>query len=156
VPPCALTPVSHHPQPHVCGAVAAAAVLCRRAETSSGTGPASAEIGIGLTFFGVVFTFLGIVFFFDQGLLSLGNVCAFRMCLSVPLHAHRWSRLSPTHPEGSAHLVRRRTFESYNGLAAHTHTHTHTQQGGLRTMKTSLHVGPGSTVGRHSRLVVHT
>jgi hypothetical protein len=33
-----------------------------------------AEIGIGLTFFGVMFTILGVVFFFDQGLLSLGNV----------------------------------------------------------------------------------
>jgi len=32
------------------------------------------KIGIGLTFFGVMFTILGVVFFFDQGLLSLGNL----------------------------------------------------------------------------------
>mmetsp|Transcript_39154 Transcript_39154/g.75038 ORF Transcript_39154/g.75038 Transcript_39154/m.75038 type:complete len:139 (-) Transcript_39154:250-666(-) len=32
------------------------------------------KIGIGLTFFGVVFTILGVMFFFDQGLLSLGNL----------------------------------------------------------------------------------
>mmetsp|Transcript_12910 Transcript_12910/g.17654 ORF Transcript_12910/g.17654 Transcript_12910/m.17654 type:complete len:139 (+) Transcript_12910:296-712(+) len=32
------------------------------------------KIGIGLTFFGVIFTVLGVVFFFDQGLLSLGNL----------------------------------------------------------------------------------
>ncbi|KAK3247751.1 hypothetical protein CYMTET_42760 [Cymbomonas tetramitiformis] len=32
------------------------------------------KIGIGLTFFGILFTGLGVVFFFDQGLLSLGNL----------------------------------------------------------------------------------
>mmetsp|Transcript_33868 Transcript_33868/g.40956 ORF Transcript_33868/g.40956 Transcript_33868/m.40956 type:complete len:138 (-) Transcript_33868:995-1408(-) len=32
------------------------------------------KIGIGLTFFGVVFTLLGVMFFFDQGLLTLGNL----------------------------------------------------------------------------------
>ena len=49
----------------------------RHSLTASGAGGRRfAEIGIGLTFFGVVFTFLGVVFFFDQGLLSLGNVRA--------------------------------------------------------------------------------
>lgn len=42
-----------------------------------------AEIGIGLTFFGVMFTILGVVFFFDQGLLSLGNVRPLLWLLNV-------------------------------------------------------------------------